>query len=125
MIEEEQNSYTNRSHSEQTEFEEDQDQNEEELLKLQPEIILDQTAQEDRDDDPSFEQSEAEENIKYKKHLKPDQDDQLIKQSIDDLKEYLRQEKQKTLKKQQDQDDILTELKNEQVEILPDLSLKH
>ena len=125
MIEEEQNSYTNRSHSEQTEFEEDQDQNEEELLKLQPEIILDQTAQEDRDDDPSFEQSEAEENIKYKKHLKLDQDDQLIKQSIDDLKEYLRQEKQKTLKKQQDQDDILTELKNEQVEILPDLSLKH
>ena len=75
MIEEEQNSYSNRSHSEQTEFEEDQDQNEEELLKLQPEIILDQTAQEDREDDPSFEQSEAEENIKYKKHLKPDQDD--------------------------------------------------
>ena len=101
MIEEEQNSYSNRSHSEQTEFEEDQDQNEEELLKLQPEIILDQTAQEDREDDPSFEQSEAEENIRYKKHLKPDQDDQLIKQSIDDLKEYLRQEKQKTLKKEQ------------------------
>ena len=72
MVDEEQISYSNRSASEHIEFEEDQDQNEEELLKLQPEIIMDQTAQEDRDDDPSFEQNEAEENIRYKKHLKPD-----------------------------------------------------
>ena len=41
MVEEEQISYSNRSASEHTEFEEDQDQNEEELLKLQPEIIMD------------------------------------------------------------------------------------
>lgn len=36
------------------EDEEDKDQNEEELEKLRPQIILDQSAQQDRDDDPQF-----------------------------------------------------------------------
>mmetsp|Transcript_15539 Transcript_15539/g.26265 ORF Transcript_15539/g.26265 Transcript_15539/m.26265 type:complete len:110 (+) Transcript_15539:126-455(+) len=36
------------------EDEDDEDQNEEELEKLRPQVILDQSAQEDREDDPSF-----------------------------------------------------------------------
>ena len=40
--------------------EEDKDQNEEELEKLRPQIILDQSAQQDRDDEPSFDQEDNE-----------------------------------------------------------------
>ena len=37
---------------------EEEDQNEEELEKLRPQIILDQSAQQDREDDPSFDQDD-------------------------------------------------------------------
>ena len=38
------------------------DENEEDLEKLRPEIILDQSAQQDRDDDPSFDDEESEDS---------------------------------------------------------------
>ncbi len=42
--------------------EEVSDENEEDLEKLRPEIILDQSAQQDRDDDPSFDDEESDES---------------------------------------------------------------
>lgn len=42
--------------------EEVSDENEEDLEKLRPEIILDQSAQQDRDDDPSFDDEESDDS---------------------------------------------------------------
>jgi len=42
--------------------EEVSDENEEELEKLRPEIILDISAQQDRDDDPSFDDEESDDS---------------------------------------------------------------
>ena len=42
--------------------EEVSDENEEELEKLRPEIILDLSAQQDRDDDPSFDDEESDDS---------------------------------------------------------------
>ena len=76
--------------------EEDQDQNEEQLEKYQPQIVLDQSAMVDRNDDPNFaeeEEKDEEEETKDQKYLK---DDEMY-------------------------DEILSELKNEPVEILPEI----
>ena len=43
-------------------YEEVSDENEEELEKLRPEIILDLSAQQDRDDDPSFDDEESDDS---------------------------------------------------------------
>ena len=70
------------------EDEEDKDQNEEELEKLRPQIILDQSAQQDRDDDPQFDLEsqhlpgalgdEEDEEEKYKEYLKEEDDADVI-----------------------------------------------
>ena len=106
----------------------EEDQNEEELEKLRPQIELDITQAQDRDDDPSF---EDEENQKKKDASDDNQEEKDEDQYINSLLESGSQEnllKQKfveSVKKQTAKEDggfdpILELLQNEPVEILQD-----
>ena len=106
----------------------EEDQNEEELEKLRPQIELDITQAQDRDDDPSF---EDEENQKKKNASDDNQEEKDEDQYINSLLEsgsqenLLKQKFAESVKKQTAKEDggfdpILELLQNEPVEILQD-----